>query len=144
MSNRLRGSFDDDKIQAAQIRKSHIGLLDILEKIEGQLRQSSLVRPLLRGLEDKLLNHFVLQNEKFYNELALFYANDHNKAKMCEGLKLDLRNLKLATVEFFDQYQVDGAHTNFADFPRSFTVFYHHILSRIKLEEERLLPLLNI
>jgi hypothetical protein len=134
---------DDPKALITGFRLSHQMLTDSISQIQLSLRSYSQAKPKLRELYSNLHNHFSRQDQKLYERLSIFYAEDRPTTKMLEFLAHDLKDFKIKYLVFSDQHtgEMGGGHPR--SFPAEFIEFANSILARIKIEEDYLFPLLE-
>ncbi len=127
----------------AGFRTSHQGLVNNIDQIQLNLRDYLRVKPHLRELHANLLIHFNRQNKDLFDRLATLYEDDRQASKMLEFLLHDLKDLKVKYLVFYDQHSGELADTHSRNFPKNFMEFAGAILSRVKIEEEYMFPLLE-
>ena len=134
-------SMVDDTL--SRFRKSHVELLGACEDVAGFARQYEKAKPAIHRLRDILFQHFTLQKSDLFETLRLSDDLNREEARMLESLQVDLRNLKITAIEFFDQYPADMGDIHPVAFPSRFQQFFHDIQARINLEEQYLIPLIR-
>jgi hypothetical protein len=139
----MAASHDDSKALITGFRLSHQSLVDSIAQIQLSLRSYSQAKPKLREFYSNLHNHFARQDQKFYDRLALYYADDRPATKMLDFLTHDLKDLKVKYLVFSDQHTGEMGPGHPRRFPLEFTEFASQILARIKIEDEYLLPLVE-
>ncbi len=125
------------------LKMGHIAILDNLDEIQVKVRVYTQAKPKLQELQGKLLAHFGQQNKIFFELLAENFAENRPKAKKVEFLDIDLKDVKIKTLLFFDEFPADMADNHPVNFPKRFMDFAHMVIARIKMEEDYLIPLLE-
>ena len=124
-------------------KEGHQEIVNGIDRIQGVLRSYVQAKLYIRQLNEILLAHWGRQNEKFFINLRDFYFKNRQASKMIEFLELDTKDAKIKFLQFFDQYSGEMGDLGSNKFPRDFQEYSRHLLSRIKIEEEYLLPLLE-
>lgn len=97
----------------------------------------------LRELRDILAAHLSRQDRELFRQLSDYYAGDRKNIKMLEFLEHDLKDIKIEYLGFLDKHDGDSGNRRAWSFPRDFTDFTRTVMTRIQVEEEYLLPLLE-
>jgi hypothetical protein len=134
---------DDPKTIIQGLKVSHQMLVESILQIQLSLRAYNQAKPKLRDLYKTLQNHFGREDAGFYDRLSLYYADDRQSTKMLEFLVHDLKDLKIRYLVFYDLHSAEMSGGHPRTFPLDFTEFSQSILSRIKMEEDYLFPLLE-
>jgi len=125
------------------IKFAHISLLDSIDQIKQTIRSYEVTKPKLRNLQEKLFAHFTQQKSDLYDQLTDSLKGDRHKTKMVEFLIVNLKDLKIRTVEFYDLHPADVLDLRPKNFPVDFLDFSGEIMARVKSEEDYLLPYLE-
>lgn len=126
----------------ANLKTSHQAIVNEIDSIQSSARSYTAVKPHLREMSKILLAHFSRQNDPFFDKLRQSTAGDRQAAKMIEFLSYDTKDIKIKFLVFFDRYSGDLADIGSRTFPKDFTDFAREILSRVRLEEDYLFPLI--
>jgi hypothetical protein len=125
------------------VRRSHEGILSLIDQTGTVVRIYSQARNILRDLEEHLSAHLRRQDREFYQRLKDHYAQERESLKMIEFLVHDLKEIKIKSLIFFEKHATNTGNLAAARFfPRDFMEFKEAIINRIKIEEEYLIPLL--
>lgn len=127
----------------AGFKTSHQALVNSVDQIQLNMRDYLRVKPHLRELHANLLAHFSRQNHVLFEQLNALNKDDRQASKMLEFLELDLRDLKIRYLVFYDQHSGELADSHGRNFTKNFTEFAGAILGRVKIEEEYMFPLLE-
>ncbi len=114
-----------------------------LQNIQAHVRDAFEARKYLAGLNDTLQAHWEKQGEAFYAQLSADYAGDTQACKMLEFLLCDLKDLKISYLNFMDRYDGLWQKPQARRFPVEFNDLARQIITRVKIEEEYLLPLIE-
>lgn len=126
-----------------KFRLDHESILQSITEIQPLSRAYLHVKPKLRELFDKLLGHLEKQNNAFFEKLKEPLEGDHHSLKMIEFLSFDTKELKIKTLMFLDKYSVGSEDFKVRNFSKDFLDFSQGLISRIRMEEEYLFPLLE-
>ncbi len=137
-SEELRTSQD----LIADFKTGHQAIIEAIDSIQASMRTYREVKPRIRTMQRILLDHFGREGNEFYERLRTFYTSDRHATKMIEFLTYDLKDVKIKFLTFFDKYSGEMGDAGSRNFPRDFMDFISHIIARIKVEEDQLLPLL--
>jgi predicted flavoprotein YhiN len=124
------------------LKLGHQALVDAIDSIQPFLRSYPQAKPRLREFQQRLLTFFSKQDDIFFHALYQFYKNDRSATKMIDFLVHDLKDLKVQFLIFFEKHSGEALDQHVHTFPKDFMDFAAQILAHIKIEEERLLPLL--
>ena len=126
-----------------KIDKGHQAIVAAIDQVQLVARDFVKASPRLRELSEMLAAYIGQQNKEFYDELASAYAHDRQASKMLEFLIHDLKDIKVEYLEFFDKYLNSLNEIAARSFPKDFRRFVEIIISRMNVEEEYLLPLIE-
>ena len=126
-----------------QFKVAHQSILETIDQIQQSVRFYNQVKPHIRILEDQLLVYFGKQDENLYGPLIVHYAANREATKMIEFLRLDLRDLKIKLLIFFDQHSGEMGDQHARNFPKDFMEFAAAVIGRMRIEEDYLFPLLQ-
>lgn len=128
---------------AQSLRLAHQTLADSLDSVQPFVRVYPQAKTRLREFYRRLLVFFSKEDEVFFQALYQRYKDDRAATSMIDFLSHDLKDLKVQFLMFSEKYsgEVQGQNTHM--FPKDFTDFCALVMARIKIEEERLLPLLE-
>lgn len=124
-------------------RLSHEAILDVVAQLQGLTRSYLQAKPLLLDLSERLLAYFNRQDREFYRDLSVFFAEDRAALKILEFLELDLKDLKIQYLVFFEKHSGELGDVNSRNFVKDFREFSGAVIARVKMEEDRLMPLLK-
>lgn len=124
------------------LKTSHQAIVNEIDSIQSSCRTYTAAKPHLREMSKILLAHFSRQNDPFFDRLRVRVADDRQAVKMIEFLAHDTKDIKVKFLVFFDRYSGDMADIGSRTFPKDFTDFAREILSRIRVEEDYLFPLI--
>lgn len=128
---------------APEFQNRHLRIIDCLQKIDDCVHSFSHAKVGIRELQTHLLQHYSSQDDIFFEQLNRFFQQDEHTIKLLEQIKIDLREKKVKTLTFFDRHSFNGTHVHPGKFMRDFDEFARDTMERVKLEKERLLPLLE-
>ena len=131
------------RVFSQSLRLAHQALADSLDSIQPFLRAYPQAKPRLREFYRRLLVFFSKENEVFFQALYQHYQDDHAATRMIDFLSHDLKDLKVQFLMFSEKYSGEALDRNANMFPKDFTDFCALVVARIKIEEERLFPLLD-
>ena len=131
----------DDVVRTMQM--AHHSILETIGQVQLFLRNYPKVKPLIRELHQKLINHFGRQNDSFFAPLKANRSLERNDLKMLEALEVDLKDIKVKLLVFYDQHSGEMDDTNARSFPLDFADLSGFIQGRIKMENDYLFPLLE-
>jgi len=136
MSSQVTSPKDNIKIGQEAILLS-------LQQIQMDVRRYNVVKPVVRKLQEQLFSHFGHQNKEFFNQLREFFKEDQGKEKYIEFLEFNLKEIKVTTLLFYDQFPGGMADIHPVNFPKHFMDFSQELSMRIGFEKEYLFPLLD-
>jgi len=125
------------------LRVGHQAVVCAIDQTQPFLRSYKQAKPRIRGLEEQLLTFFAQQDKAMFDTLYDFYEGDRESAKMIDFIFHDLKDIKVKYLMFFDKHTGEAYDTSAASFPKDFMDFSGQILSRLRIEEEYLFPLLK-
>ena len=127
---------------SSTLRQGHQALKECIVAVQTVVRSYPEARPALHALETVLITHWERQTQQVFTDLSRFFQESRQDIKMLEFLLHDLKDMKIKTLVFYDQYSgalpIQEAHSLRKNFHR----FTEDILNRIRIEEEYFLPLL--
>ena len=126
-----------------ELEAGHKAILENLDQIQYSTHNYPEAKPKLRALQEILLSHFSKQNVKVLNELVDSFKGDREADKMLEFLKVDLKDMGIKTLIFFDEHRADMVDVKPGRFPQDFFQFAQDLKVRINIEHEYLFPLLE-
>lgn len=130
--------------QALQsLRLGHQSIADSIDSLRPFLRSYLHAKPHLREFHQRLLTFFSRQDDIFFKALYRSFQDDRNATKIIDFLAHDLKDLKIQFLIFFEKHSGEVLDQNAATFPKDFSDFCALLIARIKIEEERLFPLLE-
>ena len=121
----------------------HEAVITAIDDVLQNLRSYLHARPKVREFNNVVLMHLSRQNKAMYDHLNEYYAQDREAQKMLEFLLHDLKDIKIKYLIFTDKHSGEMADISYRSFPKEFIAFSREIISRIKMEEEYLFPLLS-
>ena len=124
-------------------RLSHEAILDVVSQLQALTRSYLQAKPLLLDLRERLLAYFNRQDQEFYQNLRNFFAEDRPAVKILEFLELDLKDVKIQYLIFFEKHSGEMGDVNSRNFVKDYREFSNVLLARVKTEENHLLPLLG-
>ena len=125
------------------IEINHQGLLGVISQIRPIARNYLQARQFLPSFQAKLLEHFKIQNSAFFDQLVGRVAADPKQVKMVEFLSVNLKDLKIKTLIFFDEHSGNMMDVKPKNFISDFAGFSDDVLFRINAEREYLIPMLK-
>jgi hypothetical protein len=128
---------------APEFHNRHQSIINALKKIEESMHSFTHAKACIHELQTHLLQHYMFQDDLFFEQLTLFFSQDDHTIKLLEFIKIDLHDKKVKTLTFFDKHSFDGFHIYPGKFMRDFDEFAKYTMERVRLEQERLLPLLE-
>ena len=126
-----------------RLKVSHQSIVDSIDQILPLTRSYVAAKPKIRDMSEKLVHHFGKQDQEFFETLRSCYEGNREAMKMIEFLTVDLKDIKVQYLIFFEKYTGELVDIGSRDFPQKFTEFSRHVLSRIRVEEEQLFPLIE-
>lgn len=123
-------------------KEAHRSILLAIDQIHAELRSYSKIRYGLSSFNEMLSAHCKRQDKEFFLHLTKRCLGDRESLKLLEFLELDLKELKVQMLIFFDRYSQGCGEIVARNFPRDFTAFSRVVIDRIETEEEYLFPLL--
>lgn len=127
----------------ALVQRGHEQLVQNICDIQAVVREYPLAKPKLMQLYNLLIEHLSRQDQEFYQRLQTANGDDRAVIKMLDFLVHDLKELKIAYLTFMDKHTAEVTDIQPHGFPKDFSDFSQLILTRIKIEEEYLFPLLD-
>lgn len=127
---------------ANSFRLSHEALLGSIVQVQSTARNYLQAKPALFELNERMKAFFGREDEEFYNQLKNFFAEDREVLKMIEFLIHDLNDLKIQFLIFSEKHAGDLANQSGRNFVKDFRDFSSAVIARVKMEEDRLIPLL--
>ncbi len=135
--------MDDKKELISSLKIGHLSLLDDIDRMQHFLRSYNAARPLLRDIQAKLFNHFAKQKIDLYDTLSKLVKDNREEFKMVEFLKVNLNDIKVRSLVFFDEFPCDMSTHKAVNFAVRFGEFSQEIIARITVEEKHLIPMLE-
>lgn len=126
-----------------RLKVSHQSIVDSIDRIQPLTRNYMAAKPRVCEMRERLLAHFGGQDSEFFERLSAFYQDDRQSMKMIEFLIHDLKEVKIRFLVFFEKYTGELADRGSRDFSLDFIQLSKDVLSRIKVEEDYLLPLVD-
>jgi len=123
--------------------RAHHAVLLSVSQIQSVVRSYSSARALLGGLGEQLLAFLGVEDEEFFRSLRDLLSEDRPALKMLEFLELDLKDLKIKYLVFYDRYTNIPTGNEDRIFLRDYREFSAAIVARVNLESEYLFPLLQ-
>jgi len=127
----------------ASLKTGHQAIVNCIAEIQPLLRSYLSAKPKLREFHKTLLAHFNLQNAALADRLSAHYVDNREALKMVEFLTVDLKDIKVRYLLFFEQHSGELPDINARSFPKDFMSFAGLLLARIKMEEDYLIPLIS-
>lgn len=124
-------------------RNAHATILNSIDQVLTVSRSYPQAKPLLRALHEKVLSHLGRQDKEMMDKLATAFGEARETAKLLEFLTHNLKETKINFLIFYDNHSGEMADINARSFPKDLQAFADQIITRIKLEEEYLFPLLE-
>lgn len=121
----------------------HEQMLELFDQIKKGQRNYLSVKAQLRELQDKVLEHISLQNTILAEVLQNPVHAGVIDAKLLEFLQIDLRDIKIETLVFFDEHPADMGDVRPGNFSGDFAHYAQRMTERIKTEKEYVLPALK-
>lgn len=115
--------------------RRHAVLEQLLEDMAPLARSYARVRGLLAEWRLLLEDHWSRQPEGLWQELE-----KRGDTGAAEFLRVDLRDMKIRHLTFFEQYVDAPSPTAARHFPADFAQFRSAVTARIRIEQEYLLP----
>lgn len=108
------------------------------------LRHNYRAARLLTGeCREMIYSYLKRQDEQFYATMTEFYRENRSALKMIEFLTVDIKELRVATFAFFEQYGVANPLEQGRNFARDLRGYKQIVLERFRVETDYLLPLLK-
>ena len=123
-------------------RSAHATILSSIDQILMVCRSYPQAKPLLRALHEKVLSHLGRQDKELMDKLIVAFGDNRETAKLVEFLGHNLKDIKIKFLIFCDKHSGELADVSARSFPKDFQDFSEEMITRIKLEEEYLFPLL--
>lgn len=123
--------------------RGHEQILGTVARLQPLTHAYLQAKPLLRDLQGELSSHFERQNNKMFDDLNIFLAEDRPGLKILEFLAHDLKDIKIKFLLFFDMHSGEMGDVSARNFPRDFREFSDEVIRRVHAEEEYLLPFLK-
>jgi len=121
----------------------HQSIIDSLDQVQMLARSYVMAKPKIRELSEKLLAHFTGQNDELFEQLRQCHQLDRQALKMIEFLVHDLKDFKVRYLIFFEKHSGGMLDMSAKTFPKDLSDFARDIITRLKMEEEYLFPLLE-
>ena len=123
-------------------RSAHATILSSIDQILMVCRSYAQAKPHLRALHQKVLAHLGRQDKELMDKLTVAFGDNRETAKLLEFLEHNLKDAKIKFLIFCDNHSGELADVNARSFPKDFQEFSEELITRIKMEEEYLFPLL--
>ena len=127
----------------AELKTGHELILGLIHQLQALSHNYVLAKPLLRQLYDVLLNHFEKQNRHLVGFLDNRIAQKKQDSPLAQFLSQDLKEIKIKLWFFIDEHPADMGDIHPKNFLRDFKDFSLSVLSRIKTEQEQLIPVIE-
>ncbi len=111
-----------------------------LQSLRNNFREA---RRMIGEPREMIYYYFGRQDEHFYGKLEIFFTDNRPAIKMIEFLKHDLKELKIKTFGFFEQYGYGNPLEQGRNFPRDLRWYMQLVTDRFGVEEDYLVPLLK-
>jgi len=121
----------------------HQSIIDTLDQVQVLARSYVMAKPKIREMSEKLLAHFSGQDDELFDQLRTTHALDRQSLKIIEFLIYDLRDFKVKYLIFFEKHSGEILDMSARTFPKDLSDFAREIITRFKIEEEYLFPLLE-
>jgi len=128
---------------AKSITEGHAAIIESIDQLQAVSRSYNTAKPKIREMNHRLTAHLSRQNAVFFDRLRTRYQADRPALKIIEFLAHDIKAMKVKHLVFFDQHSGDMGDMSGRTFPKDFYDFYREVLTRIRIEEEYLLPLVE-
>jgi hypothetical protein len=107
------------------------------------LRHNYRAARLLTGeCREMMYSYLKRQDDQFYAQMSQFYHDNRPALKMIEFLTVDIKELRVATFAFFEQYGVANPLEQGRNFIRDLRGYKQVVLERFRVERDYLMPLL--
>ena len=127
----------------ADLRRNHQSLAATVEGIRADIRAYPRVRHKIPLLYGQLAEHLRWQDARFFDALRRISENDRETLKIIEFLFYELKEVKIAAVDFMEKYGEAAGNAVSRQFPKEFADFAAAIEGRLQMEAEYLFPLLE-
>jgi len=111
-----------------------------LQSLRNNFREA---RKIIGEPREMIYYYFGRQDEKFYAKLEDFFKKNRPAIKMIEFLRHDLKELKIKTFGFFEQYGFGNPLEQGRNFARDLRWYSQLVIDRFRVEEDYLIPLLK-
>jgi hypothetical protein len=100
-------------------------------------------RKIIGEPREMIYSYFGKQDEQFFTNLEDFFKDNRPALKMIGFLQQDLKDLKVKTFGFFEQYGYGNPLEQGRNFGRDLRWYMQLIADRFRVEEDYLVPLLK-
>ncbi|MCB9757754.1 MAG: hypothetical protein H6753_04930 [Candidatus Omnitrophica bacterium] len=108
------------------------------------LRHNYRAARLLTGeTREMIYSYLKRQDDHFYTMMTEFYRDNRSALKMIEFLTVDIKEVRVATFAFFEQYGVANPLEQGRNFARDLRQYKELMINRFRIERDYLLPLLK-
>ena len=119
------------------------GILNLCEEIIATIRSYTQVRGRLIILYDLSTNYFGRQDQCLLTDLRLRHQNDSRALKMLEFWEIDLKDIKIKVVTFFEKYTGDFVIKPRGSFGKEFLELHKALKARFEIENNYLFALMR-
>ena len=133
----------DTKNLLTQLKFGHQAIIFSLDDLQQVVRSYNQAKPKLRALQNTLLDHFSLMKNDLYDFLRAQLQNDSQALKTIEFLDFDIKDIKIKTLVFFDEFPADMGDVHPVNFPKKFSDYTHELAAHLRTERQKLFPLLE-
>ena len=132
--------MSEDLVEAFHRREEMI--LHSLLRLQALRHNYRAVRLLTGECREMIYSYLKRQDDQFYSRMTEFYGENRSALKMIEFLIVDIKELKVATFAFFEQYGVANPLEQGRNFARDLRGYKQVVSERFRVEGDYLLPLL--
>ena len=100
-------------------------------------------RKIIGEPREMIYYYFGRQDDAFFGQMETFFRDNRPALKMIEFLRHDLKEMKIKTFGFFEQYGFGNPLEQGRHFARDLRWYMQLVVDRFKVEEEYLMPLLK-
>ena len=126
-----------------KLKFGHQVILQTFNRVRVNIRTTDILKPTIQQLQEIVLIHLAKQNDEMFEKLNACFQEDRQQIKMLEFLSVDLKDIKVKALTFFDRYGPDARQAVWRLPPQELSGFEKDMMARIKSEEEYLFPLLE-
>ncbi len=132
--------MSNDLIEAFYRREEMI--LRSLLRLQALRHNYRAARLLTGECREMMYSYLKRQDNQFYSQMSQFYHDNRSALKMIEFLTVDIKEVRVATFAFFEQYGVGNPLEQGRNFIRDLRGYKQVVLERFRVERDYLMPLL--